>query len=103
MKELIKPDKEKHHPATAIMLNFLNNKVGMKKLDEWRVFFKKYSDKDNELAGKLLSAAEKIIQGETVEELDFVCLVWMLLRFHKDDEIKKEKAWIEKEKGKLKK
>ena len=98
--QVILPAKVKHHPATAVMLNYFNNKVGMKKLDEWKEFFAKREEK-NELAGRLKETAEKIIIGEAVEELDFVSLVWMMLRFHKDEEIEKEKKELEKLRRKM--
>lgn len=100
--KLIEPFRDKVHPATIIMLNYLNKSVSMKKLFDWKTFFKRRSA-NNKLAKSLFDAAEKIIEGQTVEEIDFMALMWMILRFDKDEELAQERQELEREKRELNK
>lgn len=100
--QVIKPTKETLHPVTAIMLSYLNKEINMKKLFEWKDFFNTRREKNN-LANVLSETARKIIEGETVEEVEFAGLMWMLLRFGRTKEEEAEKIRLEKEVNKLRK
>jgi len=99
--QVIKPILETHHPITPIMLSYLNGKVGMKKLYEWKEFLEKRKD-NNSLVSGLLDSVEKILTGGSVEEMDFAALLWMILRFNRDKEIEVEIVELKKEIRRLK-
>lgn len=85
--KLVIPQIEDQHPATSVMVDYLN-KISAKKLQDWETIFSRYHEK-NKLADRCLKALVGIREGEMVYEVDLMGLAWMLIRMELDEEKKK--------------